>query len=252
MGPVLDFMGPPAGGGTPPTPVQPAQPQPTKPPEPVKEPEPEPPKKEVRREIPKETEKEKGSLPVPVKTEKKETKEPIKPKSLVSTTVVKRSNVVDKAAMRLAQLQREKDAREAREAQERRNQAISDIKGILSDVNSGVSRSTVVSPGGVGSSGGGGAAAGRYGDGLKAIYDSKWILNADMYNDETATTVKVTVRRDGTVVSAVVTKSSGNTAFDRSVRSALNAVSRVQPFPSKMKDSEQEFTWRFERRTRVG
>ncbi len=256
MGPVAEFVipGAPASGGGPPPPVQPQQPQPVKPPEPAQEPEPEPPKpREVKRETPKETEKEKGPLPVPVKTDKKDTaKELTKPKSLVSTTVVKRSNAVDKAAMRIAQLQREKDARDTREAQERRNQTISDINNIISGVNNGVSRSTVVSPGGVGSPGGGGAAAGRYGDRLKAIYDSNWILNADMYNDETAATVKVTVRRDGTVVSGVITKSSGNTAFDRSVRSALNAVSRVQPFPSEMKDSEQEFTWKFERRTRVG
>ncbi len=255
MGPVAEFVNPGAAatGGGPPPPVQPQPAPPAKPPEPVKEIEPEPSKpREVKRDTPKETEKERGALPVPVKTDKKDTsKQLTKPKPLVNTTVTKRSNVVDKAAVRLAQLQRENDAREAREARERRNQAISDVNDILSGVNSGVSRTPVVSPGGVGSLGGG-AAAGRYGDGLKAIYDSKWILNADMYNDETAATVKVTVRRDGTVVSATITKSSGNAAFDRSVKSALNAVSRVLPFPSEMKDVEQEFTWKFERKTRVG
>jgi protein TonB len=255
MGPVTEFvnLGAPANGGGPPPPVQPQPAPPAKPPEPVKETEPEPPKpRVVKRDTSKETEKERGPLPVPVKIDKKDiTKELTKSKPLVNTTVTKRSNVVDKAALRLAQLQQENDAREAREARERRNQAISDVNKILSGVNSGVSRTPVVSPGGVGSLGGG-AASGRYGDGLKAIYDSKWILNADMYNDETAATVKVTVRRDGNVLSATIIKSSGNAAFDRSVRAALNAVSRALPFPPEMKDSEQEFTWKFERKTRVG
>jgi colicin import membrane protein len=257
MGPVIDFFpgGAPASGEPPPAPAPPApqieQPQPTKV-EPVKEVEPEPPKpREVKRETPKETEKIKGQLPIPVKAEKKDTaKDLTRPKSLVNTTVIRRSNVVDKAAIQLAQAQREKIAREAREAQARRNQAISDINIIISGVNNGVSRSSVVSS--IGTDSSGGVASGRYGDGLKAIYDSKWILNADAYDDETAASVKVRVRRDGSVVSAIVTKPSGNAAFDRSVRAALNAVQTVLPFPSEMKDTEREFTWKFERKTRVG
>jgi hypothetical protein len=32
----------------------------------------------------------------------------------------------------------------------------------------------------------------------------------------------------------------------------LNNVTRVQPFPPEMKESERVFTWRFEKRTRAG
>jgi colicin import membrane protein len=254
MGPVLDFsMGAPTSGGgsTPPPPPRLEQVQPPKS-EPVKAVEPEVVKpKEIKRDPPKEAEKEKGSLPVPIKTEKKETKKDLtKPSPLVNTKPIKRSNVVDKAAMQLAQAQREREARAAREAQALRDQVISEFNNVARGAGKGLSRSLVSTS--IGNDSSGGIASGRYGDGLKALYDSKWILNADMYNDETAATVKVTVRRDGSVLSATIIKSSGNAAFDRSVRAALNGVSRALPFPADMKDSEQEFTWKFERKTRVG
>src|ERR1043166_1652985 len=251
-----------AGGGSPnnlppgpppPPPQQEKVQQPFVKPEPLDPPKreevrPEPVKKHVEPDIPKD----KDKTPLPVRP-KDAAKENTKPKSQISTTVIKRpnSNAVDKAAMQLAQAQRERDARAAREAKAQHDRAISEITGVINNVGSGLSRSTVTSPG-IGDGTASGVATGRYGDALKAIYDAKWVLNTDLYNDEPATTVKVVVRRDGTVVSAVITKPSGNASFDRSVRATLNAVTRVLPFPPDMKELEQEFTWRFERKTRVG
>ena len=169
---------------------------------------------------------------------------------------VRRSNVVDQIAMRRLREQRERDLREDRMLRDaenkRRNETISAIDSIVGGTGTGLGHSRVVSPNSIGGGGGDGVASGRYGDGLKAIYDSKWILNADAFDDEASATVRVTVRRDGTVVSSTITKPSGNASFDRSVRSVLNNVTRVPPFTPDMKDTERVFTWRFEKRTKAG
>ena len=98
----------------------------------------------------------------------------------------------------------------------------------------------------------GGAASADYGDGLKTIYDASWVLNTDSYDDEAVAGVRVVVRRDGSIVSASLTRPSGNAAFDSSVKATLNKVKRVNAFPPEMKDAEREFTWKFVRRTRTG
>lgn len=270
MGPAITMLpnpgAAPSGNGAPPPAAPPAKPAPPEPeppqpkPEPVKQPDPEPVKtKVINREEPKETEKEKGGLPVPVQknTKKEVVKDTPKAKSpLVNTTVVRRSNVVDQTAVKLAAAQRERDLRAARAAQAaaqaQRDAAIAEMNDILRGNGTGLGNSRVASPNSIGGGGGEGVASGRYGDGLKAIYDSKWILNADAYDDEASATVRVTIRRDGTVLSSSITKPSGNASFDRSVRAVLNNVTRVQPFPTEMKEPERVFTWRFEKRTRAG
>jgi len=272
-GPVITMMpnlGAASSGNGVPPPAQPAKPAPPEPeppppkPEPVKQPEPEPVKTKVtKRDEPKETEKEKGDLPVLVKklNDKKLAKEAPKtnaPSSLVSKTI-RRHELVDPAAKRMAEAQRQKDLRAAQAAQAaeagRRADAISAVNSIVKGGNgtglASNSRVTNPNPGG-GMGGGEGVASGRYGDGLKAIYDSKWILPSDAFDDEASASVRVTVKRDGTVVSSAITKASGNTSFDRSVKAVLNNVTRVQPFPPEMKEPQRVFTWRFEKRTRAG
>lgn len=273
MGPTITMIpnpgAAPSGNGVPP-PAQPAKPAPPEPeppqpkPEPVKQPDPEPVKpKVVKRDEPKETEKEKGDLPVPVKkpTDKKLVKEQPKtnaPSSLVSKTI-RHSELVDPVTKRLADAKRQSDLRAAQAAKAadaaRRAEAMAAVDSNVKGGNGTglASNSRVVSPnpgGGIG--GGEGVASGRYGDGLKAIYDSKWILPSDAFDDEASASVRVTVRRDGSVVSSAITKPSGNTSFDRSVKAVLNNVTRVLPFPPEMKESERVFTWRFEKRTRAG
>jgi TolA protein len=273
MGPPVDFVnlgGAPAPkGAAPAEPLQPAppppQPEKVEPPpqqEIVKKPDPVPPKITKRDEL-KETEKEKGDLPVPVKkvTNKKEKEETTR-KPLVNTTVVRRSNVVDQTAMKLAQARRDAALKAERAAQApaqaaenaRRLDAINAVNRIVGSAGDGSSNTRVANTTAIGNGTGAGSgmATGRYGDGLKAIYDSRWVLPTDAYDDEAVAQVRVTVRRDGTVVSSAITKPSGNASFDRSVRAVLNNVTRVLPFPPEMKDAERVFTWRFEKRTRLG
>ena len=132
-----------SGNGVPPPAAQPAKPAPPEPeppqpkPEPVKAPDPEPVKPKVaKRDEPKETEKEKGDLPVPVKklNDKKLAKEAPKtnaPSSLISKTI-RRSELVDPVAKRIEDAQRQRDLRAAQAAKAaedaRRADAISAVK----------------------------------------------------------------------------------------------------------------------------
>lgn len=253
------------GAGTPavnsdPAPVPPApeahppqpQPDPPKPVEPVKPPEEahhDPVKpKQPKRDLANDAEKDKGPLPVKVKPEKKDSKD--NAKSSLTKKVIVHSNMVDKAAMQLAQAQRAKEERAYRDAQAQRAQILSEIKGTIGEAGKGLTTSPVVSSSGIDTSGGG--VSRDYGEGLKTIYDANWSLNADAYDEETSACVRVVVQRDGTIKSATMTKSSGHAAFDRSVKAALNKVTRVRAFPPEMKDAEREFTWKFERKTRIG
>lgn len=218
--------------------AQPVQPKPVEP-DPVK------PKEVVvkpkeKPEIAKDSEK--GPLP----------KTKPEPKPAISTKVIKRTNDLarlDKAKATEAKADAEYRTKVAL-YNKQRTKIASDVTGTLAGVGKNLSRSTVVTS--IGTDTSGGAISGRYGDGLKAIYDRNWVLNNDLYDDETVASVSVVVRRDGSVKSATMTRSSGNAAFDRSVRAALNNVKTVQPFPPEMKDAEREFTWKFERKTRIG
>ena len=253
----LDTAGTPGGAPPPPAPVPP-QPEPpvAEPPQPPPvEPEPEKQKEVVvkkpeKLEVTKDTDK--GLLPK-AKSEPKRVarvKSPVKP--TISTNVVRRTTDLAKLEQAKAAQAKADAAYRARVAayNAQRSRIASDISGALAGVGKSLSRSTVVTS--IGTDTSGGAVSGRYGDGLKAIYDRNWILGSDLYDDETVACVSVVVRRDGTVKSATMTRSSGNAAFDRSVRAALKAVRTVQPFPSEMKDAEREFTWKFERKTRIG
>ena len=198
-------------------------------------------------------------MPVRVKPKEKEPPKEKKPAVASSksslTNLVKRPTV-DNKAIQLAQAKRDQEARDAardaRELKAQRDRILSDVDGAIGGATSRLSKSGVAISPGQDFGGAAAAAAGQYGDSLKAIYDAKWTLKSDAYDDDTAASVRVIVRRDGSVVSATMTKPSGNAGFDRSVRAVLNDVTRVLPFPTEMKDSEREFTWRFVRRTRAG
>jgi len=63
--------------------------------------------------------------------------------------------------------------------------------------------------------------------------------------------VTVTIRRDGTVLSARITRRTGNAALDRSVQTALNRVKRIgKAFPSGSRDTQRTFVLDFTPRLR--
>ena len=86
-------------------------------------------------------------------------------------------------------------------------------------------------------------------DALATIYYNAWVTPEGVANDEADTLVKITVARDGTVISSRIITPSGNAKIDDSVRRALNRVSSVGPLPDQSK-SEQEFTLDFNLKTK--
>ena len=102
------------------------------------------------------------------------------------------------------------------------------------------SRTTVVMP-----QGNGGPAFANYKDVLASIYYQNWEEPDDTSVDSGTVVASVTVSRDGKVVSASITKSSGNRAVDRSVEATLNRVKFIAPFPDGTSDEQRTFTINF-------
>ena len=80
---------------------------------------------------------------------------------------------------------------------------------------------------------------------LKRVYFNNWQQPADAASDEAVVKVSVTVARDGTVMSASITKSSGDTAVDRSVERLLKEVTHIAPFPSGSKEAQRTYPLSF-------
>ncbi len=76
---------------------------------------------------------------------------------------------------------------------------------------------------------------------LKTIYEREWHTPDDASNDEADTRVSVTIRRDGTVISAHILTPSGDAKVDASVQRTLDRVTFIAPFPDGATENEKEF-----------
>jgi protein TonB len=165
------------------------------------------------------------------------TKKPVKPK--VNLKLVNRdTNPQDNAKARA-----EQQAREAVEAQrrveDRVNRAVSGIKG-------GLSSSTEIRLKGPG---GGGLPYANFLDAVKAAYAREWRVPDGAADDSATATVSVVIARDGTVLSARITRSSGNAAVDRSVQNTLDRVKFAAPLPANAAESQREVSINFNVKT---
>jgi TonB family protein len=92
---------------------------------------------------------------------------------------------------------------------------------------------------------GGGAAFVDYRTALFSAYYNAWICPQDIDNDLASVEVKVVVARNGSVVSAEITKKSSDSSLNRSVQRALDSVSKLPPFPEGANDDQRSFKLRF-------
>ena len=184
------------GGGNPKAAPPPPPQAPPQPPEPRKAtPPPEPPKKDTQ-----------AVEPEPEKKRRIE----------VSTRLVSRSDVKSTSKPRTTT--------EDKANAERANA----FKTAAGRLRSDLSSSTEVDiPG----PGGGGPTYARFKDALYTAYMNAWILPNDLEADAPSVATKVVIARDGTVLSARITKSSGIPSLDRSVQDALDRVKSVPPPP---------------------
>ncbi len=194
--------------------------------------------------------KDRGELP----TKPVQKPAPSKSEPTISKTLVRRTNeTVRLEKLRIAKAKEAADRKYLEDLAKwnaQRREAADAAAAAVGGIGKSLSKSTVVTSLGIDTSGG--SVSGSYGDRLKSIYDARWTLSGDLSDDESVACVSVVIARDGAVKSARVTKHSGNKAFDRSVERVLESVRHVPAFPPEMKDAEREFTWRFERKLKLG
>jgi TonB family protein len=94
--------------------------------------------------------------------------------------------------------------------------------------------------------GNGGTAKVLYQALVRDAYSRAWSAPAlDSQSMSPVSGVKVTIARDGTILSAKLIKPSGNSVMDASVERALRSVTRIEPFEADSADTERTFTINF-------
>ena len=89
------------------------------------------------------------------------------------------------------------------------------------------------------------ASAANYAQVVKSVYEQAWTPPDDTASNDANIKVRVTIARDGTVISARVIGPSGDASVDKSVRSTLERVQFIAPFPSGSTDRERSYIINF-------
>jgi TonB family protein len=150
----------------------------------------------------------------------------------------------------------EKDDAEARQAEAARQAAVARQQRLAKAFGSSVHSldqslshaTTVVLPG----NGDGSPLSANYRDVVASIYQAAWVPPAELNDDLATVTVRVTIARDGRVVTGRIIKVSGNNGMDRSIQNVLDTVTFIQPFPAGSTDQERTYTINFNLKTKRG
>ncbi|MGB0581204.1 MAG: TonB C-terminal domain-containing protein [Limisphaerales bacterium] len=223
---------------------EPPKPAPKKPdpPKQIKKPDPKPPKKITKKPDPKPAPKRNIKKPVPKKpAPKKPTPRPTprpRPTVKIDTSALrnKLNNRPDPAAQRRERERAEQRRKEAAAAERRRVAALKSKLGSITKLDS---RSVKVS------AGSSARASIDYGTYVRQTYDRHWSQPSGLRKGLRAE-ITVTIRRDGSVKSARVSKRSGVALFDNALQSLANKVRSFRSFPSNMTVSEKTFSCGFE------
>jgi TonB family protein len=89
------------------------------------------------------------------------------------------------------------------------------------------------------------AAYANYGDVVISVYHSAWTPPDGMANDNVTVIFKVTIDRDGTVISAHIVTPSGDPNVDAAVQRMLNRVTFIAPFPEGSDDKQRTYPVEF-------
>ena len=171
----------------------------------------------------------------PERTEKDSLATKPKPKIEISTRLVPRS------ATRPNNKPANNDDSDAK-AREQAAKLAAAFRSAASGLKTGLSRSTAVEL----PSGNGEAGSVNWAQAVVSIYYDAWRLPDELAaSDNLNTKVSITIAADGDVVSARITKPSGNSAADASVQGALNRVKSTVPFPPGAKNKERTITINF-------
>lgn len=224
-----------SGGGNPkgsvpkPAPVNlPPQPkpQPVQPP-----PEPQVAKREVKEAI----EETKVSKPEPKQDEQSLEINERRHKVDISKTLVTRKRDTGAEAKKKAEAEERAQERQWAAARQRFADAIGRTADtITSDISSGTSLE-LKGPGG------GGVPYANFNQAVMSVYKRAWsgTVPNDATDDDVAAVASVTIARNGDVIRAVITRSSGRPAVDHSVQAVLERVKYAAPLPEDEKQSQR-------------
>lgn len=205
------------------------------PPEPRREPEP-PPRPPKRNDIPR-IEPEPKKTAKPKAEPKKPPQVSLQPKIVSIGKAEPKKNhqkQTENDHERREQEQRLKELARAADTQAKRlNQALNSLRDNLSN-------STDVHIPGPGSE-----AFANYAQVVKSIYDRAWVFREDIADLRATVEATITVARDGTVLSARITRKSGTTVLDRSVQEVLERVKFIAPFPDGATEIQRTFDLTF-------
>ena len=93
--------------------------------------------------------------------------------------------------------------------------------------------------------GGGGPSYANYAAFVMTAYKNAWEPPEDTASDDAVAKVSVTIARDGNVLSAEITRPSGDSYVDRSVERTLQRVKFIAPFPEGAKDKQRTYIINF-------
>jgi TonB family protein len=225
-----------SGGGNPH--AKPPPPAPATKPEPPAPPPPQPEK--VQPDPPKELARENKPEPKPPVEESFIPSPDPKPKKVeISTKLVTRTRDTKSDT----KAREEAKAREAaKEWADSRRRMVSAIDRVTGHISSEVSGGTTIELKGPG---GGGVPYANFLQAVKTVYTRAWIVPDGVTDDDGTVAASVTIAKDGTVVSAHITRRSGNSGVDQSVQATLDRVRFAAPLPDDAAESQRTVTINF-------
>jgi TonB family protein len=115
------------------------------------------------------------------------------------------------------------------------------LAALASGVRSSGSPSTIVDVEGIG----GGEAFAGYRNVVRDYYYRAWITPESAVSRLASADARVTIARDGSIISAELVRPSDDRALDKSVERALSEVTKLPPFPASAQDAQRTFVIRF-------
>jgi len=221
-----------SGGGNPQgqtlqTPPPPAPPRVQKPPEPAP--------REIAREPqpkPEEDSLTPSARPAPRRPQ-------IDPSNIVTRPRNEKSKAKPKQNDEESQDQDRELAKAAADARRRLAQQLGQMASQLGNNRSGPISIEIKGPGG------GGLPYANFYQAVYSIYKREWIIPDGATDSDATTVAEITVARDGRVVSAIITRSSGNAAVDQSIQLTLDRVRQVPPLPPNSEKDKVPVTINF-------
>jgi len=97
-----------------------------------------------------------------------------------------------------------------------------------------------------GPGGGSGVSYANYAQEVRRVYTEACRIPPDVSDDSAVVKVRVTIARNGNVISSSITTPSGSSELDRAIQATLDRVTFVAPFPAGAKDSQRTFVISFD------